>query len=73
MDPMERKTPVKAIDDDSKFATVTDDDEPTEEEIRASIRRSMQQALSGETRPADEAVEEIRREIASYADARQDH
>ena len=73
MDPIERKTPVKAIDDDSKFATVTDDDEPTEEEIRASIRRSMQQALSGETRPADEAVEEIRREIASYADARQDH
>ena len=73
MDPIERKTPVKAIEDDSEFATTTDDDEPTEEEIRASIRRSMQQALSGETRPADEAVEEIRREIASNADARQDH
>ncbi len=72
MDPIERKTPVNAIEDDSELATATDDDEPTEEEIRASIRRSMQQALSGETRPADEALEEIRREIASYADSRQD-
>ena len=73
MDPIERKTPVQAIEDDSEFATSTDDDEPTEEEIRTSIRRSMRQAVSGETRPADEALEEIRREIAGYADARQDH
>ena len=73
MDPIERKTPVQAIEDDSEFATSADDDEPTEEEIRTSIRRSMRQAVSGETRPADEALEEIRREIAGYADARQDH
>ena len=72
MDPIERKTPVNAIEDDSELATATDDDEPTEEEIRASIRRSMQQALSGETRPADEALAEIRRELDAYADARQD-
>ncbi len=73
MDPIERKTPVQAIEDDSEFATSTDDDEPTEEEIRTSIRRSMRQAVSGETRPADEALEEIRREIAGFADARKDH
>ena len=64
MDPIERKTPVQAIEDGSEFAPATDDDEPTEEEIRLSIRRSMQQALSGETRPADEALAEIQRELA---------
>ena len=73
MDPIERKTAAKVVEEDSEFNTAIDDDEPTEEEIRASIRRSMQQALSGETRPADEALEEIRRELAAHADARQDH
>ncbi len=73
MDPIERKTPAKAIEDDSEFTTAIDDVEPTEEEFRASIRRSMRQALAGETRPADEALEDIRRELAGYADARQDH
>ena len=73
MDPIERKTPAKAIEDGSEFNTAIDDVEPTAEEFRASVRRSMRQALAGETRPADEALEEIRRELAGYADARQDH
>lgn len=73
MDPIERKTPAKAIEDGSEFTTAIDDVEPTEEEFRVSIRRSMRQALAGETRPADEALEEIRRELAGHADARQDH
>lgn len=73
MDPVERKTPAKVIEEDSEFTSEIEEDEPTEEEIRASIRRSMQQALSGETRPAEESLEEIRRELAVYADARQDH
>lgn len=73
MDPVERKTPSEILKEDSEFATAIDDDEPTEEEFRASIRRSMQQALAGETRPADEALEEIRRELAANADNRQVH
>ena len=73
MDPIERKTPATVIDDNSEFTTGIDDDEPTEEEFRASIQRSMRQALAGETRPADEALEAIRQELADYADARQDH
>lgn len=73
MDPIERKSAAEVIDKESEFTSATDDDEPTEEEIRASVRRSMQQALSGETRPADDALEEIRRELAAYADARQDN
>ena len=73
MDPVDRKTVAKAAEEDSEFNTAIDDDELTEEEIRASIRRSMQQALAGETRPADEALQEIRRELAAHADARQDH
>ncbi|MDE2776566.1 MAG: hypothetical protein OXI77_11545 [Chloroflexota bacterium] len=73
MGPIERKKAAELIDEDSVFTSAIDDDEPTEEELRASVRRSMQQALAGETRSADDALEEIRRELASYADARQDH
>lgn len=73
MDPIERKTPAKAMEEGSDFTTTIDDDEPAEAEFRASIRRSMRQALAGETRPAEEALKEIRRELADYADARQDH
>ena len=73
MDPVERKTPAEILKEDSEFATAIDDDEPTEEEFRASIRRSMQQALAGETRPADEALGGIRRELAANADDRQVH
>lgn len=36
-----------------------DDDEPTEQELRASVRRSMKQAFSGETGPVEEALAEI--------------
>lgn len=73
MDSQRGETPAKLIEQDSKRSTAPDDGEPTEKEIRTSIRRSMQQALSGETRPAEEALEEIRRELVAYADARQDH
>ena len=73
MDPIERKTPTRVKEEDSVFNPAFDDDEPTEEEFRASIRRSMRQALASETRPADEALEDIRRELADYADARQDN
>ena len=68
MDPLERKTAIGLANDE--IADVAPhDDEPTEEEFRASVRRSMRQALAGETRPADEALEDIRRELAGYADA----
>ena len=66
MDPIERKTQPKLLAVDIECdAEIDDDDEPSEGEIRASIRRSMRQALSGETRPADEALEGIRRELAA--------
>ena len=45
-------------------------DEPTKEEILQDIRISMQQALDGQTRPAREALNEIRSKIAADADAR---
>lgn len=40
-----------------------DDEEPTEEEILASLRAGMQQALAGNYRPAREVLDEIDREI----------
>ncbi len=73
MAPDEHKAAAKVLEKNKPADAPLDDDEPTEEDIRSSIRRSMRQALAGETRPADEALEEIRRELAAYADARQDH
>ena len=73
MTPKDRKAATGLLDEHMAADTPSDDNEPTEQEIRSSIRRSMQQALSGETRPADEALDEIRRGLAAYADARQDH
>ena len=45
-------------------------DEPTREDILQNVRTGMRQALDGETRPAREALDEIRRKIAANADAR---
>lgn len=45
-------------------------DEPTKEKILQDLRISMQQALDGQTRPAREALDEIRRKIEADADAR---
>ena len=47
-----------------------DDDLPTTEEILEDIRVSMKQALAGQTRPAREALAEIRRKIAADANPR---
>ena len=70
MDPIERKTPVKAIEDDSEFATATDDDEPTTEELIEMLRESVQQANSGQTRPVDELLRELDEILAEDDDAR---
>ena len=68
MKPAGRKPDAKVIDKDSELDASLDDYEPTREEILANIRRGMKQALSGQTRPAREALAEIRREIGADAD-----
>ena len=74
MAPNERKTAEGVfVVDIEHDAEIVEDDEPTEEELRASIRRSMQQALAGKTHPAEEALKEIRRELAADADACQNN
>ncbi len=47
-----------------------DADEPNKEEIMEDIRVGLQQAAAGGGRPAREAFREIRRKIASDANAR---
>lgn len=42
-------------------------DDPTEEEILAGLRRSMEQALAGKGRPAREVLDEIEREMGDDA------
>ncbi len=46
------------------------DEEPTDEEILESIRRGMQDVKAGRTRPARQAIAEIRSKLAADADAR---
>lgn len=45
-----------------------DDDEPAEAEILAGLRRSMEQALAGTSRPAHDVLDEIEREDTGNAD-----
>ena len=69
MDPVERKTPTKAIEDDSELASAIDDDEPTTEELIEMLRESVQQANSGQTRPVDELLRELDEILAENDDA----
>ncbi len=73
MDPVERKTPAKAIEDDSEFTMAIDDDEPTSEELVEMLRESLEDVKAGRTRPAREVMRELREMLAADADARQDH
>ena len=68
MTPAGRKAAAKVIDKDIEFDASLEDDDPTTEEILENFRRSMKQALAGQTRPAREALDEIRREIEADAD-----
>ena len=43
-------------------------EEPTKAEILASVRRSLEQGLAGEARPAHEVLDEIEREMGGNAD-----
>ncbi len=56
------RQPKPAIDDASY------DDEPTKEDILRSIRLGLEQAGADQTRPAREALAEIRLKIASDVD-----
>ncbi len=70
MDPVERKTPAKAIEDDSEISTAIDDEEPTTEELIDMLRESVQQANSGQTRPIEELLSELDEILADDDDAR---
>ena len=68
MDPIERKTPVNAIEDDSELAAANDDDEPTSEELVEMLRQALHEADTGQTRPAREVMRELREMLAADAD-----
>ncbi|MCY3797643.1 MAG: hypothetical protein OXG84_07540 [Chloroflexi bacterium] len=72
MDPVERKTPTKAIEDDSEFASALDDDEPTTEELIEMLRESLEDVKAGRTRPAREVMRELREMLAADADYSRD-
>ena len=72
MDPVERKTPTKAIEDDSELASAIDDDEPTTEELIEMLRESLEDVKAGRTRPAREVMRELREMLAADADYSRD-
>jgi predicted transcriptional regulator len=45
-----------------------DDDEPTNEEILEDLRQAFRDVRAGRTRPAQEVMDEIRRELGLDAD-----
>lgn len=46
------------------------EDDPSDDEILESIRRGMEDVKAGRTRPARQAIAEIRSKLAADADAR---
>ena len=69
MDPVERKTPAKVIEENSEIASEINDDEPTSEELIEMLRESVQQANSGQTRPIEELLRELDEILADDDDA----
>jgi hypothetical protein len=55
---------------DAVVSAVLEDyfDDPSEEEILASLKRSMEQVLAGNYRPAHDVLDEIERESGENAD-----
>jgi predicted transcriptional regulator len=62
--------PLDVVVNEALECYLEDDAEPTKAEILASLRISMQQALAGNVRPADEVLDEIEREALDNADHR---
>ena len=69
MDPIERKSAIKGIDEDSEFTSAKDDDEPTTEELVEMLRESLEDVKAGRTRPARELLRELRQIVAETEDA----
>lgn len=65
---------LKALADDAQISVnhlvnniiqsnLTDDDEPTDEEIIHDIRQSLKDYVAGNVRPLEDVLDELRREI----------
>ena len=68
MDPIERKTPVGLVDEDTVDDAPHDDDEPTTDELVEMLRQAVHEAKTGQTRPAREVMQELREMLAADAD-----
>ena len=68
MDPLERKTPAKVLEDDSALTGAMDDVEPTTEELVEMLRQALHEADTGQTLPASEVMHELREMLAADAD-----
>ena len=68
MDPMERKTPARVLDEDSELTAAVDDDEPTTEELVEMLRESLEDAKAGRTRPVEKLLRELDEILAENAD-----
>lgn len=66
---LQREAQQRQLSLDTVVSAVLEDyfDEPSDEEILVGLRRSMQQALAGNFRPAREVLDEIDREMGDDA------
>ena len=66
-----QRNPDRATDVELVTDEVLSEDEPTKEQILEGIRIGVRQALSGETTPFEQLIEEARREMVSDGDESQ--
>ena len=69
MTPANRKAAAELIEDVSDRDASIDDDEPTSEELVEMLREAIHQANTGQTRPANEVMRELREMLAADDDA----
>ncbi len=67
---LEQEASKRNVSLDAVVSAVLEDyfDDPTETQILARLRGSMEQALAGNARPAHDVLDEIEREMGDYAD-----
>ncbi len=65
MTPADRKAAAEMMEEVSEVDALADDDEPTSEELIVMLKQAIREVNEGKTRPAREAMRELREMMAA--------
>ena len=65
MTPADRKAAAEMMEEVSEVDALADDDEPTSEELIVMLKQAIREVNEGKTRPAREAMRELRETMAA--------